>query len=329
MKISPFVSVVTPVFNGEKHLAECMQSVLYQEYDNWEYIIVNNCSIDSTAEIADYYSNMDKRIRVHNNRKFLGIIENHNQAFRLISSESKYCKVVSSDDVLRPSCLKKLVDLAERHPTVGIVGSYQVSGCEIKWRGIPQELEVISGAEVCRKTLLEKFLVFGPPTSVLYRAGDVREKHDFFPHSLPHADSSVFYNVLQKHDLGFVHEVLSEGRIHEGQMSNTVKRLHKGNAAYLDIFLSYGRCFLTDSEFDNRKKEIIRNYHNWLGGCALKLYGLEFWKFHVNRLGELGCPVSWSGVIAGIFREIAAESVKPVEALHKVIRVFMFGEKLE
>src|SRR4030095_4995561 len=66
---SPLVSVVTPVYNGERYLAECIESVLAQTYQNWEYIIVNNCSTDRTREIGESYGRKDERIRIHNNRQ--------------------------------------------------------------------------------------------------------------------------------------------------------------------------------------------------------------------------------------------------------------------
>jgi glycosyltransferase involved in cell wall biosynthesis len=50
------VSVVTPVFNGEKYLRACIESVLAQSYDNWDYTIVDNCSTDSTLAIAHEYA---------------------------------------------------------------------------------------------------------------------------------------------------------------------------------------------------------------------------------------------------------------------------------
>ncbi|NIV53907.1 MAG: glycosyltransferase, partial [Gammaproteobacteria bacterium] len=63
----PFVSVVTPVYNGAKFLPECIESVLAQSYTNWEYIVVNNKSTDDTLAIAEDYARRDPRVRVHDN----------------------------------------------------------------------------------------------------------------------------------------------------------------------------------------------------------------------------------------------------------------------
>src|SRR6185436_5071933 len=94
----PLVSVVTPVYNTEKYLAECIESVLAQTYSHWEYIIVNNYSTDRTLEIAQSYADKDHRIRVQTNTQFVDIMTNHNIGVRLISPESKYCKLVCADD---------------------------------------------------------------------------------------------------------------------------------------------------------------------------------------------------------------------------------------
>src|SRR5712692_9727325 len=90
LQTQPLVSVVTPVYNGEKYLAECIESILAQTYQNWEYIIVNNCSTDRSLEIAQGYAKKDARIRIYNNQEFVGMIQNHNIALGQISSESKY-----------------------------------------------------------------------------------------------------------------------------------------------------------------------------------------------------------------------------------------------
>src|SRR3989442_1303003 len=92
------VSVVTPVYNGENYLRECIESVLAQTYTHWDFTIVNNCSTDRTLDIAQEYAVKDPRIRIHNNETLVRQIANYNIAFRQISPESKYCKVVAADD---------------------------------------------------------------------------------------------------------------------------------------------------------------------------------------------------------------------------------------
>ncbi|HWG97207.1 MAG TPA: glycosyltransferase, partial [Nitrospira sp.] len=55
----PLVSIVTPVYNGEKYLAECIESILAQTFPRWDYTIVNNCSTDRSLEIAECYAQKD------------------------------------------------------------------------------------------------------------------------------------------------------------------------------------------------------------------------------------------------------------------------------
>src|SRR5258706_16482309 len=105
---APLLSVLTPVYNGAGFLAQCVDSVLSQTFGDYEYIIVNNCSTDDTLAIARSYAARDARIRVHNNTDFLGVIENHNLAFSLMSPSTKYCKVVSADDFIFPECLARM-----------------------------------------------------------------------------------------------------------------------------------------------------------------------------------------------------------------------------
>jgi glycosyltransferase involved in cell wall biosynthesis len=122
----PLVSVLTPVYNCAPFIGQCIESVCSQTYTNWEYTIVDNCSTDGTRAIAEKYAMQDKRIKVHANETFLDIIANHNKAFGLISPVSKYCKQVSGDDWILPQCLERMVEIAEKNASVGIVGSYQV-----------------------------------------------------------------------------------------------------------------------------------------------------------------------------------------------------------
>jgi len=178
-KSQPLVSVVTPVYNAEPYLAECIESVLAQTYENWEYIIVNNCSTDRSLEIAQHYAQQDARIRVHNNGEFLNQMRNWNHAMRQISPESKYCKVVHADDWLFPECIARMVEVAEANPSVGIVGAYRLDEDRVNLDGLPYPSTVIPGREVCRLSLLGGPWVFGSPTSLLIRSDIIRSRETF------------------------------------------------------------------------------------------------------------------------------------------------------
>ena len=69
----PLVSIITPLYNSEKFIAETIVSVLAQTYTNWEMLIVNDCSKDNGASIVEKYSKKDKRIKLFNNKKNMGV----------------------------------------------------------------------------------------------------------------------------------------------------------------------------------------------------------------------------------------------------------------
>src|ERR1700752_1374844 len=131
----PFVSVITPCYNGAPFIGECIESVLKQSYREFEYLLVNNCSKDDTLQIMHDYAKRDSRIRVHDNTDFFDVMVNHNHAMSLMSSESVYCKCVSADDWIFPDCLRQMVDFAKDPPNVGIVCTYSIEGSRILFEG--------------------------------------------------------------------------------------------------------------------------------------------------------------------------------------------------
>jgi len=314
----PLVTILTPVYNGEEFLVECIESVLNQSYPNYEYIIVNNCSTDRTLEIAQSYGLKDKRIRIHTNERFLDVIGNHNAAFRLMSSASLYCKVVSADDYILPSCVSKMVALAEDHPSVGIVGCYQLSGSAVRWQGFPYPDPVISGRDLCRQLLLgdQVFLNktglfgFGSPTSLLYRADLVRQAAAFYPTPSPHSDTSACFEALKSSDFGFVYEILAYERIHSAAQSSTSHDINRYAPQTVSDLLTYGPLYLSGRELSHRLKNAVSAYYRFLAlNYFLRARGDDFWRYHHDKMAELGYPLTRlrllrAGVTA-ILREIA------------------------
>ena len=274
MENLPLVSVVTPVYNGEKYLSECIESVLTQTYKNFEYVIVNNCSTDGLLKIALSYAEKDERIHVNSNNNFVGVIENHNIAFSLISPAAKYCKVVSADDFIFPECIARMVEVADANPSVGIVGSYQLSGSYIRWQGFRYPREVIPGREMCRQNFLgdDNEFGFGTPTSLLYRADLVRETDTFYPNLTAEADTSACFKYLKNTDFGFVFQVLSYERTHGETQSAKSKNINRYVSSNLSDIIQYGPYYLSKEEHDKVLKRHLNYYHRFL---AVMLLGSE------------------------------------------------------
>jgi glycosyltransferase involved in cell wall biosynthesis len=320
MQEAPFVSVLTPVFNGDKYLAECIESVLVQTHKNFEYIIVNNCSTDRTLEIALDYAKRDSRVQVRTNDRFVDVIENHNIAFRSISPRSKYCKVVSADDWIFPDCLTRMVENAEAHPSAGLVGCYQLSGSIVKWQGFEYPRAVFSGREICRKIFLEGEPSFGcgTPTSLLYRADIVRTSAAFYPNSSPHADTSACFKHLQNCDFGFVYQVLSYERIHGDTQTTKSQDMNRYSSAYLNDLIQYGHSFLSDEEYDRKLKEVLDSYYGYLAVNKMAFRGTEFWNYHRSRLAELGYPMRPSLLLWVGVKKVLREFLNPEQAIKKI-----------
>jgi glycosyltransferase involved in cell wall biosynthesis len=301
---SPLVSVVTPVYNTEKYLAECIESILAQTYQNWEYIIVNNCSTDNTLEIAQHYAQQDARIRLYSNEKNLALMPNWNHALRQISSESKYCKVVHADDWLFPDCLTHMVEVAEANPSVGIVSAYRLNENWVDLDGLPYPSTFNSGWEVCRLSLLKPGLrVFGSPTSLLIRADLIRSRPTFYNEGNIHADTEICYDLLQQTDFGFVHQVLTYTRRHNESMTSLTRRFNTRLFGKLMVMKKYGPIYLSDEEYQRRLEEKIQEYHTFLARNILKLQQKGFWDYHKKMLRELDIPFSWSRIIKPLFFE--------------------------
>ncbi len=268
----PLVSVVTPVFNGELYLEECVESVLGQTYENWEYVIFDNRSTDRTAEIAGAYASRDPRIRHVVGHDFVPHIENWNRSMVAISPDAGYVKVVHADDFLFPECLERMVALAERHPNVGLVGAYLLGGTEVELDALPYSVEVIRGADACRHSLAGGKDIFGTPTSTMIRADLVRARGgSFYDPSYVHADTAVCYDVLRESDYGFVHQVLTYTRDHDASVTAWTTRVGSWLPDHIEMLVNFGPTYLEPDEYQRRFLELERRYYVLLLKHAIRL----------------------------------------------------------
>jgi len=116
---NPLISVIMPVYNGEKFIRETLDSVLNQTYPHFEFIIVNDGSVDATGEIISSYA--DDRIALVNLEQNGGVSNARNTGINL--SRGEFIAFCDSDDIYDADRLRIQLDFLLGHPEVGVCGS--------------------------------------------------------------------------------------------------------------------------------------------------------------------------------------------------------------
>jgi glycosyltransferase involved in cell wall biosynthesis len=299
LRETTFVSVVTPFYNNETYLEECIQSVLAQTHTNFEYLLVNNCSKDRSLDIAQQYAAQDRRIKLFSNETFLTQIQNFNSALMKISGVSKYCKMVQGDDWMYPECLERMIHVGENFPSVGVISSYCLKGKEIGNDGLDYTRIFFKGQEVCRIQLLGKGSYFGTPTTVMFRSEIVRSRYpNFFSEGRPHnEDAEACYEILKDWDFGFVHQVLTYSRVDNESLTS---KIIDYNPYLLDaiIFLKkYGPIYLSESERSERGQRLESEYYRYISFWIPRKEGRSFLRYHTDGLKTIDEKIRWSQIV--------------------------------
>ncbi len=116
----PEVSICVPVFNGEKFLQECLDSILAQDFKNFELVVVDDASSDRSAEIAS--SLKDPRVRFYRNASRLGLVANWNRCLEL--AQGDYVCIFHQDDVMMPGNIGKKYHALNQNFSAGLVYSH-------------------------------------------------------------------------------------------------------------------------------------------------------------------------------------------------------------
>jgi len=116
--MNPEISVIMSVYNGETYLEEAIESVLGQTFKNWELVVINDCSTDSTGKILEAFALKDERIKVHTNEVNLRLPASLNKAISL--SSGKYIARMDADDICLPQRLEKQYKFMEENTHVSM-----------------------------------------------------------------------------------------------------------------------------------------------------------------------------------------------------------------
>jgi glycosyltransferase involved in cell wall biosynthesis len=207
MKI-PKISVLMPVYNGEKYLKEAIESILNQTFNDFEFLIINDGSTDNSENIIKSYN--DQRIKLIQNEKNIGLINTLNKGFDLCCGE--YIARMDSDDISTPDRLEKQLKFLDQNKNTDICGSLIRTFGEVNSSIFRYPMRHDS----IKATLLFKCSIAHP--SVMLRKSAIQGF--YFDSSYKHAEDYELWTRLSKNlKLFNIQEVLLLYRMHSDQVS--------------------------------------------------------------------------------------------------------------
>jgi glycosyltransferase involved in cell wall biosynthesis len=234
----PLVSICMPTYNAARWIKDAIDSALAQTWEDFELIVSDNLSTDSTLKIARSYS--DPRIRVVPSARNVGFVLNHNRLLKL--SAGRYIKFLHADDVLAPTCVEQMARLALEDDRIGLVFApretviYDESGNE--WaRMISRKHERLGQLDRIndgRPLFLEILFAgiaenwIGEPSTVLLAREAFERCGLFNPFIRQTMDLEAWLRVLLRYRVGFVDESLCLYRSHQQSVTAADHAVNRG-----------------------------------------------------------------------------------------------------
>ena len=174
--MNPKVSIIIPIYNAEKHLRRCIDSVLKQDFEDFELILMNDGSRDSSGMICDTYAEKDERVRVVH-KENSGVSDTRNQAMTLARGE--YLQFLDSDDWITPDATGLLVRMAKEHDCEMVIADfYRVIGERLSPKGKIREDGILSREDFAMEMMENPAdFYYGVLWNKLYRR-DIIEKNN-------------------------------------------------------------------------------------------------------------------------------------------------------
>ena len=222
MTSTPLISIIIPTYNRAHLIGETLDSILVQTYPNWECIVVDDGSTDTTADVMREYIKKDNRFQYHQRpiNKIKGPNSCRNYGFEM--SNGEYIKWFDSDDVMLPYLLEKQV--------LSFAKNVEMSVCKLSYfdfeRRVPIKENIISSKNLIEDYLIGNvtFYISGP----LWKRSFLEKQNQLLDESLTNLDDWDFNlrMLYQKPNITNVNEVLILYRVHGDSLSQEINKLN-------------------------------------------------------------------------------------------------------
>ena len=216
----PKLSVCIPCYNGAKFLRSAVESVIAQGYQDYELVIIDNCSDDDSEELIN---NLTKKyhsvIRSYRNERNIGMAGNLNKCLEF--ARGKYVKILCVDDYLLPGCLEQMVSNLDMNKSVVLASSARQLVDENDKKLVVKRYAsasvIVPGNQVIARCLYGRNYI-GEPSGVMFRKDAVT---GIFREDMPQLlDMDMWFQILELGDFLYINMPLCAIRIHDFQMSH-------------------------------------------------------------------------------------------------------------
>ncbi len=216
------ISIVLPVYNGGEYLKQSVGSVLNQDFKNFEFLILDDCSTDGSYEYLQGLN--DARIQLFKNEKNKGLFYNLN--FLIAQSKSSLIKLWAQDDIMYSNCLSGFVHFHQKHPQIGFSYSGRTiideKGNIIKNDSTDNTPEIIS-TELHARIAYYTGSIAGNIANVCINKRALERVGPFNESMKISADFDMWVRLAEHYETGFIKDNLIQLRVHSGQLSRNEK----------------------------------------------------------------------------------------------------------
>lgn len=187
--LSPLISIIIPIYNGEKYLKECLDSILAQTYTHFELILVDDGSTDTSSQICDAYAESDSRVITYH-------ISNggvsHARNYGINVAKGGWITFIDCDDWITPDYLKDFASQNLEPSTLYIIQADKVENGKIKpWPYLYKE--GICKLKAGNERIIDKLLVYGTPWGKFFNSAVVKENKILFDEQISNHEDTLFY----------------------------------------------------------------------------------------------------------------------------------------
>ena len=259
----PLVAVITPCYNGEKHLEAAIKAVQAQTYRPLVHCIVDNASTDATPAIIARYANADVPIITIRNPETITFQQNSNKVASLIPAAATHFRMLHADDSMPPDAIADMMALALTDDTIVMVAGIEKLNGVLREHFFPPECSVYEASNMLARFLSDEAHI--PTAHVMFRTDIMRAGEEFYPTDIVECYIAAVCRVLSRGKrAAFVHKYLADTSRYAESGSLVFTLAPKVKAVIWEKLLfveRYGPACLSNTEFKRVLNRFLRVFY--------------------------------------------------------------------